>query len=155
MCFAQTLWRIIMIQKKIILVVLILVQAIMMLGQNKISSKNCIPQYDSVSNRMIYYKTDPMPNFPGGEDSLYSFIEKNYKFPPTTRELPSGTAYISFIIETDGNLSNKILVKGIDRIIDNELLRILEIMPKWIPGMCNGEAVPVKFNLPVKFVYNN
>lgn len=62
-----------------------------------------------------------------------------------------GTVYVNFTIEKDGNISNPRILRGIGSGCDEETLRVIKLMPKWIPGEENGQTVRVQYNLPVKF----
>jgi periplasmic protein TonB len=94
-----------------------------------------------------------MPKFPGGEEALYKFLRSNIKYPQIAREIGiAGRVYVQFVIETDGSVSQVKVVRGKDRTLDDEALRIVGLMPKWSPGIQNGQKVRVKMTLPVNFV---
>ena len=95
---------------------------------------------------------EQMPEFPGGEDSLRNFIRRTIKYPDSAKESKvEGTVYVNFTIEKDGNISNPRILRGIGSGYDEETLRVIKLMPKWIPGEENGQTVRVQYNLPVKF----
>ena len=92
------------------------------------------------------------PSFPGGEDSLQKFLLKNLKYPKlATEKGVEGIVTVSFIVKTNGSISNLVLVKGIGSGCDEETLRIIKLMPRWKPGKISGKNVDVKICLPVKF----
>ncbi|MFB6342694.1 energy transducer TonB [Saccharicrinis sp. FJH62] len=94
-----------------------------------------------------------MPKFPGGEVALYVFLKKNLKYPEIAKEIGiSGMVYVQFVIEKDGSVSQVTIARGKDRSLDEEALRIVNMMPKWKPGIQNGQKVRVRMILPVKFV---
>ena len=115
---------------------------------------SCIAKFDTLSQRTVYLEVDSMPEFPGGSDSLFKFIVNNLKWWNPEADA-FGTVIVSVIVETDGSLTNKYLVRGIYSEADNEAMRLISIMPKWKPGKCNGKAVPVKTVVPIKFVLTN
>lgn len=93
-----------------------------------------------------------MPQFPGGDLKLLEFISKNIKYPQLARETGTqGRVYISFVIEPDGSISNVELLRGIGAGCDEEAMRVVKAMPKWLPGRQCGKAVRVMYNLPVNF----
>jgi TonB family protein len=95
---------------------------------------------------------EQMPEFPGGEDSLRNFIRRTIKYPDLARESSvEGTVYINFIIEKDGSVSNPKILRGIGSGCDEEAIRVIKLMPRWIPGKQNGKTVRVQYNLPIKF----
>ncbi|MFC0876522.1 energy transducer TonB [Saccharicrinis sp. FJH2] len=94
-----------------------------------------------------------MPKFPGGENALYEFLKKNLIYPEIAKEIGiSGRVYVQFVIEKDGSVSHATIARGKDRSLDEEALRIVNMMPKWKPGIQNGQKVRVRMILPVKFV---
>ena len=95
---------------------------------------------------------EQMPEFPGGDDSLRNFIRRTIKYPDLARESSvEGTVYINFIIEKDGSVSNPKILRGIGSGCDEEAIRVIKLMPRWIPGKQNGKTVRVQYNLPIKF----
>jgi protein TonB len=89
-----------------------------------------------------------MPSFPGGEKERSSFIANNLRVPAEGIE---GTVYITFIVEKDGSITDAKILRGLGKSYDDEVLRVINLMPRWLPGTQNEEAVAVKFNMPVKF----
>ena len=120
-------------------------------GQTNLTG--CASKYDTLSNREIYIIIDSMPEFPGGLDSLNNFIAKNLKY-PIQGGCFEGAVYVSFIVEPDGRLTNKTIIKGISNPVDNEAMSLLDKMPNWIPGNCNGHVVPVEIAIPIRFNLN-
>jgi periplasmic protein TonB len=92
-----------------------------------------------------------MPEFPGGIDSLKVFIGNNLMWPNTEVDF-AGTVYIPVIVETDGSLTIKKVIRGIENSADAEALKVIDNMPKWKAGKCTGTDVPVRYIIPVKFV---
>ncbi|MPM01276.1 hypothetical protein SDC9_47515 [bioreactor metagenome] len=117
------------------------------LSQN--NSESCKPYSVVSQDSIIYLLTDSMPEFVGGTDSLFSFFNKNINL--SGEEECYGTVFISFIVQSDGNISSAEVLKGICEKYDSEALRLILTMPAWIPGSCNGKKVPVRLVLPVRF----
>jgi len=100
----------------------------------------------------IYTTVDQMPEFPGGPNALMKFLGENIKYPVDAHENGiSGTVIIQYIVNKSGDISNISLLRGISNSCDNEALRVVKLMPKWIPGKQKGKDVNVKYTLPVKF----
>lgn len=100
----------------------------------------------------LIFFSEKMPIFPGGHDSLLSFISRNTIYPPNALEKGlQGRVVCQFIIKTDGSLSDITIIKSVEKSLDNEAKRIISIMPKWEPGEQNNKAVPVKYTLPIIF----
>ena len=62
---------------------------------------------------------------------------------------------VSFIVETDGTISNANVQNGVSEDLDKEALRVIKNMPKWKPGMQSGKAVRVKYTIPISFRLNS
>lgn len=98
----------------------------------------------------IYTLADRMPEFPGGKDSLFSFIRKNLRWPNTEVDF-QGRVTIRFVVTKEGKAKNPKVIRGISPEVDLEAMRIIRLMPDWIPGRRNGEAVNVYYMIPVAF----
>lgn len=104
----------------------------------------------------IFTVVDVMPEFPGGQTALNNFIAVNLQYPAEAKQnKKEGTVHSSFIVETDGSISNIKILRKIGFGCDEEVERVLSIMPKWKPGMKNRKAVRVQMNLPVSFSLKN
>jgi periplasmic protein TonB len=98
------------------------------------------------------YGVEQMPQFPGGDEELVKFITDNLKYPAVAAEVGiEGRVTIRFVVNKDGLVSNVEIIRGLDPSCDREAVRVVKLMPKWIPGRQNGRSVPVYFTLPVVF----
>ena len=99
-----------------------------------------------------YDVVEQMPCFPGGQGKLVEFIEENMQYPKKCAEKGIyGRVIVAFVVERDGQLSNIRVVKSVHPALDKEALRIVNLMPRWIPGKQNGVAVRVKYLIPIRF----
>ena len=95
---------------------------------------------------------DKMPEYPGGFNALVAFMGDNIKYPEAPKKANiTGTVLVSFIVETDGKLSNFEALKSPHPDLSAEAIRVMKLMPAFSPGMKDGKAVRVKMTLPVKF----
>ena len=100
----------------------------------------------------VYDCVEQMPSFPGGSQKLKEFIEENLRYPKELEETcVQGRVIVRFIVERNGKLSNVKVVKSVHPVLDKEALRIVKLMPRWIPGRQNGITVRVKFYIPIIF----
>lgn len=100
----------------------------------------------------IFFVVEVQPEFPGGMDSMYAFIQKNLIYPEKAKaEGIEGRVFITFTIEKDGSVSNVKILRGIGGGCDEAAKEVVEKMPKWKPGTQRGKPVRVQFNLPIKF----
>ncbi|MCM1320319.1 MAG: energy transducer TonB [Muribaculaceae bacterium] len=92
------------------------------------------------------------PSFPGGDDKLMCFINKHRKYPKKAYKAGiQGRVMCSFIVNTDGGVSDVQVYKGVEQSLNEEAVRIFSIMPKWNPGRMNGVPVPVRVIRTVPF----
>ena len=100
----------------------------------------------------VFDIVEEIPLFPGGDAAMMKFFSNNIKYPIEAQEKNiQGRVICNFIVEKDGSLSNIKVVRGVDPLLDNEAIRVLQTMPNWTPGKQNGEEVRVQFTLPVVF----
>ena len=105
-----------------------------------------------IESNEIYTIVDQMPRYTYGEEGLAKFIAHNMRYPIESKQQGSeGRILCSFIVGADGAISNIEVVDGLDAALDREAIRVLGIMPKWIPGENGGEKVNVKCLLPIDF----
>ncbi|PTQ95706.1 TonB-like protein [Mucilaginibacter yixingensis] len=98
----------------------------------------------------IYNAVEQSAEFPGGIDKFYTFINKHIRYPDIKQgEAVTGKAVVSFIIEKDGTLSGFKAVRKPASQIDNELIRVLKLSPRWIPAKVKGRPVRMRYTIPV------
>ena len=95
---------------------------------------------------------DKKPEFKGGKQALFKFMFENIKYPKEAEKKGiEGTVYIKFLVETNGSLSSFAVEKGVDELLDKEALRVVKMMPDWIPGKKDGKPVKTEMTLPITF----
>ena len=95
---------------------------------------------------------EKMPSFPSGDKALQAYLSKNIKYPqPMMLAQIEGVVVSQFVVEADGSVSNIKILRSVHPAGDAEVIRVLQAMPTWQPGVNQGVAVPVHFNLPVTF----
>jgi TonB family protein len=100
-----------------------------------------------------FKKPDVLPKFPGGQEAMYKFLQENIKYPEKAKQAKtSGTVFSTFIVEKDGSVSGIKLLRGIGNGCDEEAIRVIQMMPRWEPGMNDSKAVRTVYALPIKFV---
>lgn len=100
----------------------------------------------------VFDVVEQMPSFPGGQSALMSYLANNIKYPVVAQENGvQGRVVVSFVVERDGSITDVQVVRSVDPSLDREAQRVVKSMPKWIPGKQNGQAVRVKYNVPVSF----
>src|SRR6185503_10175120 len=95
---------------------------------------------------------DVMPEPIGGEAAWNKFLSKNLRFPDQAQDARvSGRVILSFVIEKDGHLSNIVVERSAGYGFDEEAVRVLKMAKAWKPGMQNGQAVRVRYMIPINF----
>ena len=91
--------------------------------------------------------------FPGGSDSLQSFLRTNLSYPEKAKtDKVSGKVYVSFNVSETGKIIDAKVISGVSPELDNEALRVVNAMPTWKPGTASGKPVKVQYILPIDFV---
>lgn len=108
---------------------------------------------DEIEESQIFFIVEEMPEFPGGENALRSYIAKSIKYPIIAQENGiQGKVYVSFVVDKDGGISDAKIVRNVDPSLDKEALRVINSLPKWKPGKQRGKPVRVAYTVPISFV---
>ena len=100
----------------------------------------------------IFQIVETQPEFPGGMAELMKYLQKNIRYPQICKEQRvQGRVIVQFVVNTDSTITDVNVVKPVNPYLDKEAVRVVEAMPKWIPGKLHGEPVRVRFTLPVTF----
>lgn len=100
----------------------------------------------------ILMVAESMPEFIGGEEALYKYLLENVNYPQSAKESGiQGRVFVTFVVELDGSVTDVRVLRGIGGGCDEEAVRVVKNMPKWIPGKQKGKSVRVQYNLPLKF----
>lgn len=103
----------------------------------------------------VYFIAEKMPEFPGGELGLRKYIAMNVKYPQEAREKGiEGKVYVRFTITKTGNVADVQIAHGVDSILDNEAIRVINTLPKWQAAESNGQKVSVYYTVPINFKLN-
>ena len=99
---------------------------------------------------------DSIPRYPTGIAGFMKWLDKYMVYPKEClRRKESGRVVVAFVVETDGSVSNLHIGKGDIRELNPEGLRVLRMMPKWIPGQRNGHPIRSQVTLPVEFEFDD
>lgn len=95
-----------------------------------------------------------LPQFPGGMVEFMKWLNKNLRYPPSAlRNKIEGKVIISFIVNTDGSLSNIKVESSDHKVLTNEAMRVARLMPKWTPGKDHGKICRTKIAIPIVFAF--
>ena len=100
----------------------------------------------------VFRAVEQMPQFPGGDAELMKFLRDNIVYPAMAQENNvQGKVIVQVVVTKTGDIGEVKVVKSVDRDLDNEAVRLVKKLPKFIPGRMNGQAVNVWYTLPVQF----
>ncbi len=103
----------------------------------------------------VFQIVEVMPSPKGGLSAFYKYLSKNLKYPSKAKRMGiDGRVFLSFVVETDGSLTDVTVMKGIGAGCDEESIRVMKRAPKWNPGKQRGNAVRVRFSFPIMFTLN-
>ncbi len=92
------------------------------------------------------------PTYPGGEEAMWEFLGSNLEYPEHARQIhQEGKVYVTFVIDQFGNVTKVKVPRPIGGGLDEEAMRVVNMMPRWEPGKQNGRPVKVAFQLPIIF----
>lgn len=104
------------------------------------------------STDSVYEVAEVMPEFPGGIQALFKFINENLKYPQNAIDGQiEGRVVVQFVVDKTGKVGNIQVVRSIDKMLDQAAIDIVSALPDWKPGMQNGKPVNVRYTLPVSF----
>ncbi|MDE6142440.1 MAG: energy transducer TonB, partial [Muribaculaceae bacterium] len=110
------------------------------------------PEPEKPKEEEIFQAVEQNAEFPGGQAALMKFLKDNIRYPEAAQQNDiQGRVIVRFVVEKDGSIGQITIMKGVDKDLDREALRVVKKMPKWQPGKNNGVAVRSYFNLPVTF----
>ena len=97
----------------------------------------------------LFVDDEEPASFPGGQEALLAFLEQNVRYPDGYDCCGQGRVVVSFTIDIDGSIVDPKVVLSVDKELDAEALRVVGLMPKWIPAKEKGKNKKSKFNLPI------
>jgi TonB family protein len=133
---------------------------------NKASEKptNTARNSDSNSDEIFNFAVvDQKPIFPGCENfpteklrfvcfnkKIINHITQYFEYPELARQMGiQGKVYVNFVIEKNGRVSSVTIARGVDKLIDDEAIRIIRKLPRLSPAMNNGKAVRMQYTVPI------
>ncbi len=124
--------------------------------QEQVIVKEPEPEVVKHEPEKIFVAVEQPAEFPGGPAAMMKWLSNNIRYPEAAQQNGiSGRVVVKFVVEKDGSIGSPTIVKGVDRDLDQEALRVVKRMPKWQPGKNNGQPVRSYFNLPVTFRLQN
>lgn len=100
----------------------------------------------------VFDVVEEQPRYPGGTNALMTYLRDNIKYPAEAAKAGiQGKVIVQFVIGKDGTVRDVKPIRNVSPELDAEAVRVVAAMPKWVPGYQRGEAVNVRYTLPVNF----
>lgn len=95
---------------------------------------------------------DKAPTYPGGKIALDVFIENNIIYPEEAlKQNEEGIVHVQFAINKNGSISDIQVVKSVSSLLDAEAIRLIKLMPEWLPAEKDGRPYRLRVELPISF----
>ena len=111
--------------------------------------------YKEASGKIVYYKVESDPNYPGGNEAMIKYLKDNLVYPTEAlNNQTEGTVFVDFVVSHNGKVRDVTasdVAGDIDQSLKEEAQRIVASMPNWVPGRVHGKAVDTKFSIPITF----
>ncbi|RDC57179.1 TonB family protein [Pedobacter chinensis] len=140
-------------------------KALLLPSHKKLSDINVIgysnPVRENITDEKIdkiydFVSIEKQPEFPGGIKKFYEYLSKSIKYPKLAQENNvQGKIFLSFIVEKNGALTDVQITRGLGSGTDEEAVRVISGSPRWNPGLAEGKAVRVKYNINVNFTLSS
>lgn len=107
---------------------------------------------NSKDDGRVFDVVEEQPRYPGGTNALMTYLRDNIKYPAEAAKAGiQGKVIVQFVVGKDGTVRDVKSIRNISPELDAEAVRVVAAMPKWVPGYQRGEAVNVRYTLPVNF----
>jgi protein TonB len=104
------------------------------------------------TNQEVLQIVEQMPEFPGGQNALMAWLQKNLEYPEEAREQGlEGRVFVQFTVYSTGVCGNFTILRSPSPLLSNAALKTIKKMPKWTPGMQNGKSVNTMMRLPILY----
>ena len=128
-------------------------------SQEEMAANAGLPEKEATNNAVVDWGDDvlksapTMPSFPEGTGALMQYISRNIRYPQAAKDANiEGKVVVQFVVEKDGRVGEARVVRGVDKNLDEEAIRVCKSLPKFNPGKnADGEPVRVVYTLPVNF----
>lgn len=111
-------------------------------------------QEEEEDEEEIFKVVEKVAGFPGGQAKLMEFLRKELVYPQIAIDNNvQGRVIVQFVVNKDGSIQDVKVARGVDPVLDEEAIRVVKKMPKWIPAEQRGKTVRSRFQLPVMFKF--
>lgn len=123
-----------------------------LITENASNASKTFKSPETVDGDHVFFKVEEMPEFPGGEQGLRTFLANTIKYPEEAQKAKTqGKVFVTFVVDKNGKVRNAKIARGVDPGLDAEALRVVSALPDWKPGKQKGEPVDVSYTVPINF----
>lgn len=137
-------------RKYVLLIAIILVNYTLLKAQKDTVLLN-VDEAIKNSQSDVFIDVEQKPEFPGGKEALIEFYKKTSNFEICNKGNNCKSLYYNIVVDDRGNIANFHIVKGLNKMYDNETRRIVKQMPQWKPGRKGGVPVKALVTLDIKY----
>ncbi len=120
----------------------------------EIQNNVVIEEEEEEAEEEIFTIVEKQAGFPGGTAKLMEYLKKELVYPQVAIDNNiQGRVFIEFVVNKDGSIQDVRVARGVDPVLDQEAVRVVKKMPKWIPAEQRGKSCRSRFTLPVLFKF--
>ena len=97
----------------------------------------------------LFVDDEQPASFPGGQEALLAFLDQSIRYPEGYESCAQGRVVVRFTIDVDGSIVDPKVIRSLDPPLDKEALRVVGLMPKWIPAKEKGKNKRTEYVLPI------
>ncbi len=103
-------------------------------------------------NPLNFHVVEDLPQYPGGAVEFLKWLTRNLRYPTAAKNNKTqGKVVAVFYVEKDGSITGIKITKSLSTECDREALRVLNMMPKWQPGVYHDQPCRTKVCIPIVF----
>src|SRR6478609_10934082 len=122
----------------------------LMLAAAMLFQSNTATAQNKKTKKKIFTMVDETAEFPGGMNALHTYLASSIHYPDSARKNNiQGRVVLQFIVNKDGSISDVDIMRNLPGGCGEEAKRVVMAMPKWKPGLMNGQAVDMYYTLPI------
>lgn len=115
-------------------------------------NESIVPTFRVTIPKDVYTVVETMPQYPGGDMGMLTFIARNVEYPTFAKENGlTGVVYVSYIVDRDGSIKDVKVLRGVHKSLNEEAMRVVRQLNGYKPGLQDGKPVPVQFTVPIRF----
>ncbi len=138
--------------KKLILIIIATCLNVFLFSQQSSRKQQSFTPQPLAAEQLDFASVKSAPEYKGGKEAMYKFIYANMQYPKDAKAKGiEGDVLMKFTVGKDGSISKIKVIEGIYPSIDVEAVRVVKLMPKWIPGKYGDNGIVSTTSLIIGF----